>query len=175
MKNILVALERISGAPAVADVLATLSPASRTLVEGPVLVSSWFPMSVSSEIHLGIRQTVGKGTWDVNRLVGQEAARIDFQGIYKVFLRLMDYDATLDRLDGAWRQYNSQGHVRWPERHLDHATCEVVEVEGFNEGQWVSIGGRLEVILTLCGAKRVEVEVTRAWPTECRALLRWQR
>ena len=175
IRNVLVALERVAGKEVLAKVLETLSPAARTKLEGPILVSTFFPMSISAEIHAGIRQIVGNGTWAMNRKVGAEAARIDFKGVYKVFLRLMDYDATLDRLVPAFRQYNSQGEVRWLERGHDTASFEVVGVEGFNEGQWESIAGRLEAVLLLCGAKSATVTLTRAWPTECQGQLSWIR
>lgn len=76
-------------------------------------MSTFYPVALSAELHLGIRQQLGKGSWEMNR------------SIYRAFLRLLDYEATLDRLGGAWRQYNSRarcaGHdaslgsllVRW--------------------------------------------------------------
>jgi hypothetical protein len=132
-------------------------------------------VSVSAELHLGIRQVLAKGaSWEMNRKVGAEAARIDYGTIYRAFLRLLDYDATLDRFGSVWSQYNSQGEVRWTSREKDAAVCEVVGVSGFNEGQWTSVAGRIESILTMCGAKRATCTVSRPQLNGCELVMRWQ-
>ncbi len=175
IRTVLLAIENLAGKDGVKAVIETLSPASQKLLEGPILVSTFFPASLSSEIHLGIRQTIGNGNWAMNRKVGAEAASIDFKGVYKVFLRLTDYDATLDRLPGAFRQYNSQGEVRWIERGHESATFVISEIDGFNEGQWESIAGRLESVLLLCGAKSSHVALSHVGPTGCNGTLTWVR
>lgn len=174
IKTVLNAVERVAGKPGLQDVLARMVPEHVKLVEGPVLPSAYFPVAVSADIHLAIRHALGKGTWDANRRVGAEAARMDFGGVYKVFLRLADYDATLDRLGGAWKQYNSAGELHWLARGKDTASCEVQGVDGFNEGQWHSIAGRVEAIL-LCGAKRAHATVKLPLPTGAGMVLEWVR
>lgn len=174
LRNILLAVERIAGKEASQKIVASVSPTSRKILEGPILVSTFWPVEVSSELHLGIREVLGKGeSWEMNRKVGGEAARIDYGTIYRAFLKLLDYESTLDRFGGVWRQYNSRGEVRWTERKHGQAVCDVVDVAGFNEGQWTSIAGRMEAVILLSGAKRAACEVIRPRATDCTLSLRW--
>jgi hypothetical protein len=109
----------------------------------------------------------------VSYQLGIEAGRIDFGGIYRVFLRVIDFDTLLDRTERAFRQYNSHGSAQWIERTRTSAVGEVHGVSGFNDGIWHSIAGRYAGLLQLCGAKIAEVEVVDPAPTHCRFIARW--
>jgi hypothetical protein len=90
-------------------------------------------------------------------------------------LRVADYETMLRRLDRAWRQYNSQGRVLWPELDRSSGRCVVQGVEEYIEPMWHSIAGRVEGLLLLSGAKQASVTVT-SWSAEGSEFrVRWVR
>jgi hypothetical protein len=130
---------------------------------------------VSAAIHEAIRTELGGGGCIINRRAGFEAARIDFRGVYGVFIRVADFKTTLGLMGRAWRRYNTHGdvHVRFHEGQM--AQVRVDGVETYNEGMWSSVAGRAEGILTLAGAKKATAAIKSWSPTACEYELRWTR
>jgi hypothetical protein len=162
IRNIFTGVEAAFGASAVERVRAALPPSIRGQIEPMVLAGNNYPVEISAALHDVIRSVLGGGSLVANRRVGAEAARVDFGGIYRVFIRVADYETLLRGLSRAWRQYNSQGEVRWSHIGSGEARGEVVGVDGFTEPMWHSIAGRLETILVLGGARKATVAVG-AW------------
>ena len=173
VRNILLAVEGAFGAHAVERVRAALTDEVRGHVDRGVLASRMYPVGVSAELHTAIQRELGGGSIMANRRVGMEAAQIDFGGVYRVFLRMKDFRSLLEGLDRAWRQYNSRGHVRWTNIGDGTASGEIEGVDGFNEGMWHSIAGRLETILLLAGAKKASVQVNDCSPQYVKFAVRW--
>ena len=173
IKSLLQAIEKQFGAAGLATVLERVPEEIRKQLEPVVLSGRMYPVEVSAGLQRAIWQTIGRHSWQVSYELGIEAGRIDFGGIYRVFLRVIDFDTLLDRTERAFRQYNSQGHARWLDRTRTSATAEVVDVSGFNDGIWHSIAGRYAGLLLLCGAKRAEVKVVESTATSCRFVASW--
>jgi uncharacterized protein (TIGR02265 family) len=159
IRSLLAAIEVAFGAPALGRVTGALSEEVRAQLEPVVLASSFYPIAVSAAIHEAIRYSLGGGSVNANRRVGAEAARRDFSGIYRVFIRVADYNRLLEGIERAWRQYNSHGSVEWQRIGGHEARCAIREVEGFTEAMWHSIAGRFETMLLLSGAKHATVAV----------------
>ncbi len=173
VRNLLVAIESAYGPAALARVKAALPDEERRRIEPIVLASGSYPVSVSAAIHDAVRDVLGGGTFEANRRVGREAARIDFGGVYRAVLRVADYRTLLEGLDRAWRKYNSQGGVRWSRIDTGSADGEMYGVEGFTEPMWQSIAARVETILELGGAKRAAVVLVACAPEGAKVSLRW--
>jgi hypothetical protein len=173
VRSVLEGIEAAYGANALARVKAALPPAVRAEIEPSVLASKEYGVAVNAALHDAVSEVLGAGSIAANRRVGAEAARIDFRGVYSVFLRVADYETLLRRLDRAFRQYNSQGHVTWEEIRPGRAQGRIDGVEGFTEPMWQAIAGRLEALLVLAGAKRATTTVESWSSKHCAFLARW--
>jgi uncharacterized protein (TIGR02265 family) len=173
VRSMLLGLEQVSGPADVARVKAAMPPGIRRQIEPLVLASKYYPVEVSAALQEAIRTELGGGSCTMNHRIGAEAARIDFGGVYTVFLRFMDYEKTLRRLDRAWRQYNSQGEVVWKEIGKTSARAVIQGATGFNEPMWHAIAGRVEAVLLLAGAKKASTKVAD-WSAEgCTLEVAW--
>jgi len=113
LRSTLIAVEQLHGAGGVEKVKAALPAGVRTEIEPSILPVSWYPVEVAAQIHVAIRDVLGGGKWDLSHKLGALASRIDFTGLYRVFVRAVQYDTIWDRAERAWNQYNSQGDARW--------------------------------------------------------------
>lgn len=175
IRSTLKALDAVAGCEAAVQVRAALSVDVRNELAAGVIATKTHPVTTSAALHIAIRDVVGHGDCGINHRVGIEAARIDFGGIYSIFLRISEYEATLQRLAKAWRQYNSQGEVTWTTLGRGSASCRVEGTVGFNEPMWSAIAGRVAGILLLAGAATVDTRLT-AWSAEgCELAVAWSR
>jgi hypothetical protein len=173
IKSTLGAILNLHGEAAVKKVKGLLPPEVLAQIEPRVLPVTWYPVAVSASIHEAIRDALGDGGWAASHAIGFEAARIDFTGVYRIFLRAMQYDTMWDRAERAWTNYNSHGEARWVDRESGHAVARITGVSGFNVGVWEAVAGRLEGLLQLSGAKGMTVEVREPSPTDCRLDALW--
>lgn len=172
IRSLLAAVEDAFGKDGLGRVTDALDPEIRVQLEPVVLASSFYPVAVSAALHEAIRHRLGGGSVNANRRVGAEAARRDFGGIYRVFIRVADYERLLGGIERAWRQYNSHGTIEW-QRGVHEARGAIRDVDGFTEAMWHSIAGRFETMLLLSGAKHASVQVAD-WSASHAALhARW--
>ncbi len=157
-KSTLRAIEQVHGAAGLASVKAALDPALREELER-ILAVSWYPVSLSAQLHEAVRVVLGAGSWQVSRKLGQEAAKIDFTGVYRVLLRSVQYDTVFSRLELSWRNYYSLGTFTWDHRKPGSSRAVVSGVRGFNLGMWEACAGRAESLLKLTGAAAADVEL----------------
>jgi hypothetical protein len=175
IRSVLLGLERFAGAAEVERVKAAMPAEIRKLIEPMVLASKYYPVTVSAALQEAIRTELGAGSCTLNHRIGMEAARLDFGGVYIVFLRVADYETTLRRLDSAWKQYNSQGEVVWLSIGPTAARGHIRGVSGFNEPMWHAVAGRLEGIILLAGAKKASAKVLSWAPDNCVLDIGWTR
>ena len=100
LRSSLRALEQRCGIDAIARVRAQLDPALRDDFDG-LLPTKHYPPSFNAAVHAAIRDTFGGGDSTINYELGIEAARIDFGGVSSIFLRVADYETSLQRLERA--------------------------------------------------------------------------
>ncbi len=171
-KSTLAALEKLHGAQALTAVKASLDAAARDALE-QVLSVSWYPVSLSAALHEAIRDVVGRGDWEASRAIGREAARIDYTGVYRVVLRSIQYDSIFARLEMAWRNYYTHGVFSWTRVGPASTHVTVKDARGFNAGMWIACAGRTEELLTLTGARTVDVTVREPNDTGCEFDVMW--
>lgn len=174
VRSVLIAVENLAGKEGLERVTRALpSDVKKTVADG-VLATTMYPVTVSAALHLAIHDELGHGTWVMNHRVGAAAARVDYGGVYRTILRaFVNYDSVIDRLAQSFRQYNSQGDVRWIERGPGLAKGRVSGVAGYNEGMWWSVGGRVEELLRMCGAKSASTRPFECDETSCLLVARW--
>jgi hypothetical protein len=172
IKSTLEAIATLHGEAQLASVRDRIPAHLRAQIEPRVLPVAWYPVEVTAALHEAIRDVLGGGRWEASHRIGVEAARIDFTGVYRVFLRSMQYDTMWDRAERAWTNYNSQGTPRWTERGPGHARGIITGVSGFNVGIWEAVAGRLEGLLQMSGARgaTIEVKASSATGAELHAL-----
>jgi len=159
IRGLLNAIDLAFGAGASRRITGSLAPDIRAALEPVVLASSMYPIEVANAIHEAVRTQLGGGSLSASRKLGAVAARDDFSGVYRVFIRIADYQRLLQGIERAWRQYNSRGEVSWTLRGESEADCAIRDVSGFSEAMWHSIAGRFETMLVLSGAKHASVVV----------------
>lgn len=91
IKSTLAAIEKLHGAAVQKELIASLPAEMRDRIT-PVLPVQWYPVEIVAAIHAAVRDRIGRGSWEASHAIGVEAARIDFTGIYRVFLRAVQYD-----------------------------------------------------------------------------------
>ncbi len=153
VRTLLLAIQSEYGDEALAKVKGALPEPVQRELEKPVLASATYPIEVSASLHEAIRTQLGGGTFVVNRKLGIAAARMDFSGVHRVFIRVADYETLLHATARAWVRYNSHGRVEWSHITARSATGTVRYVLGYTEAMWHAIAGRIETILILGGAK----------------------
>ncbi len=171
--SLLQALEKELGPEAKATVLGAAPEEVRCAVEGGLVASRFYPVELNAALQQAIYDTVGAQSWELSHALGVIAARLDFGGVYRIFLRAISNDRLWNGIERAFRQYNSQGLGRWLERTDGSARGIITGVEGYNEGLWQSVAGRCQGLLALAGAKRPRVYVIRCDSTECELRATW--
>lgn len=173
IRGLLSAIDVAFGPGASSRIVDALAPEIRTMLEPVVLASSMYSIEVPCAIHEAVRLHLGGGSVAANRKLGAAAARDDFRGVYRIFIRIADYPRLLQGIERAWRQYNSQGAVSWTRRGDSEADCVIREVSGYSEAMWHSVAARFETMLLLSGAKHASVAVDD-WSDEHASLrARW--
>lgn len=140
--------------------IAALPPDTRDAIYPVVLAASTYDIHHQSAIHEAVRTILGRGGYDANRRIGARAAKIDFGGVYRVFVLAASYERLLGGADRAFRQYNSQGYVTWPILRRGEARGHVGGVVGYTDAMWHALAGRLETLLLLGGARSAQVRLT---------------
>jgi hypothetical protein len=175
VRSLLLGLEQATSPADVARVRAAMPEVHRRALEPVVLASKSYPVPVIAAIQEAIRTELGGGGCVINRRAGFEAARLDFSGVYGLFVRVADFQTTLRLMGRAWKRYNSHGEVTVRFHEGQTARVCVDGVAGYNEGMWNSVAGRAEGILTLAGAKKATAAIVSWSPTGCEYQLRWTR
>ena len=173
LRGLLAAIEQEYGTEGLTRVRAALPADVRLRLEAPVEPDAQFPIAVPAALHDAIRSELGKGDLAANRRVGEIAARADFGGVFRAFIRVADYGTLLRATERAWQRYNSHGRVEWPFIGKGQATATIKHVKGYTEPMWEGIAGRLEAVLTLGGAKDAKVTVDEWTEHDVRYRLRW--
>ncbi|AKV00581.1 hypothetical protein AKJ09_07244 [Labilithrix luteola] len=175
VRSILLGVETLWGPSGLERVKDALAPEIRSQIEPLVLSADWYDVTVPAAIHVAVKETVGNGSWRYSRDIGREAGRVDWKGVHRIFLRAFSYDTIFERVERAWRQYQSQGVVTWKRYGDTRASGIVTDVQGLNEGIWLSVAGRLEVLFEFAGAKTSLCELVRFTSNDAVFDLAWKK
>jgi hypothetical protein len=173
IRSLFEAIRKLRGEEGLAAVLEAVPADVRDELEPRVVASRFYPVRVSASLQQAVHDTIGHGHWTLSHQLGVEAAHIDFSGVYRIFIRTLGDDTLWNAIERAFQQYNSQGEAKWLDRRRGRARGVVTGVEGYNEGMWQSVAGRVEGLLTLAGARGASVEVRNPRPDGCELEAIW--
>jgi hypothetical protein len=165
-RSTFLAVRKLHGDAGLTALLAALPQPIRAQLEPDVMPMHWYPIEVSAGLHLGIRDTFGKGDWAHSHTVGVEAANIDFTGIYKVLIRTVSVERIWGKIEQVWGNYNSKGLCERLEVKPGYARIRISGVTGFNLGMWNAVAGRAQALLQMTGLRGPNVSVTQSNTTQ---------
>jgi len=172
IRSLLLAIEKLHGPERLKAVKGAVPKHVREQVEH-VLPVQWYDVEVSASLQIAVRDVLGGGKWDESHRIGVEAARIDFGGLYRVFVRAVSYETIWDRAPRIWSQYNSQGSAEWTDRREGYALGRIRGASGYNLGLWQSVAGRMEGMLQMTGLKTATVTVKESSSTYAKLEAMW--
>jgi len=167
------AIEKVHGAAGRMAVEERLPESLRGLLQDAIVPVGWYPVELSAQMHVAVRDLFGRGSWTASRVLGREAAKIDFGGVYRVLLRAVPHATLWERVGLAWTQYNSGGISRWEVAGPGLVVGHVTEVAGYNEGMWEAAAGRLETMLERSGVRARSVSLYDCTPHSVRGEVLW--
>jgi hypothetical protein len=173
LRSLLQAIERVHGHESLEAVRRAVPPQLLEQIEPRILPVQWYPVEISAAFQVAVRDVLGSGKWDEAHRLGVAAAKIDFGGIYRIFVRTVSYETIWDRSSRAWAQYNSQGSAQWTDRREDGASGIVRGAAGYNMGLWQSVAGRTEGMLQMTGLRAASVSIEEASSTYCKFQAMW--
>ena len=135
---------------------------------------AWFPTQTLVEL-LDRCPRGQSSTSELGRKLGRAAVRATFRRLFPASAATLSPQSTLTALPRIWAQYHGWGGLEISSEDDTHATITVT-APVMSEGLHGLVGGMLEQLLLLCGAKDVNLELLscRERPgTCCRVALSW--
>ncbi len=105
-------VQKFFGPAGYSRLIASLSPEARAALEHGVLISSWYPVSLSVEMLLAIDELFGKGDLDLCRVMGNHSARIGLSSVYESFGKERDAHFANRMTPVMWKQYYDAGEMQ---------------------------------------------------------------
>lgn len=147
---------RVREAGVEAALLSTLSEGDRAVYERFV-ATDWVDEAFANRLYGDATPLVYGGGRMALRRFGQEAARADLGGVYRVVVRFMTVPALADRAATLWSKYHDCGTAR-ADRAGERAMRFVVEEHpGLGENTRETLAGWLAGAVELTGASNVRV------------------
>src|SRR5271168_2006927 len=101
----LAAIKARAGEQELAKIVKALSQQSRTLFEGPIYSSTWYPLDAFTEfLDVDIRETAG-GDREVLRERSEKVIEKQLSGIYKVFVKVGTPGFVITRISAVHATY----------------------------------------------------------------------
>ncbi len=118
------------GEKGLARVVEALSPEHRSYLRDDVIISSWYPFSLSEDIMSCAERILGNNDGALCREVGAASCRFGFETVYKKFATASDPRKAIAAFSGVlWKNYWDTGRVE--ARSLDPGHTEI-ELHDFN-------------------------------------------
>jgi hypothetical protein len=140
-----------------------------------ILATSTYPVSLLNLMTIEGAKLAGVPELDFARRAGRFAAKEGLNGVYRVFVRILDTNTVLSKATGLWSTIWTAGKMS-AERTSDHSA--IVRLRGFPRTERVlceRISGWIEHIAEMTGAKpSVEhTHCTNDGAGECEWRLSW--
>jgi hypothetical protein len=144
------------GAEAAQRFLARLAPGTReTLLHE--LATSWIPIEQEEEIFRIAADCLYPGDPEALRRLGQSVAEDNFNGIYKIFLRIPTPEFIIRRIPQTWSTLHDEGQACVEDYHDNCGTLVARSIPDLPAVQREYICGYIVGILSLTSAKRISV------------------
>lgn len=160
------------GAELEAQVRARLSPAAFSVYQ-KALTTEWIELGHEAEIFSVAAQLLFFGERSPLQRLGEEVARIQFSGIYRIFLLVPTLEYVVKQVSKAWKTLYDQGDVRVEGLSGKRGTLVAQGLPELSRIQREYIGGYLSGVLSLTGAKNVRVTRQENDPQAWKWTLEW--
>ena len=101
----------LHGEPGIKKLRAQLQPATRAIVDGNVLKSSWYPFEAFVDLTVSIDKLFGKGDLALAKELGRYGAEANLKTIYRLFYKLGSVKWIIERAAAVWRTYYDSGYL----------------------------------------------------------------
>jgi hypothetical protein len=140
------------------EVVETLSPATRSVLERPIITSNMYPYETFTDLLRGIDAKLGRGDLKLCREIGDAAARQDMSGVFKVMLAVLSPRTTLQRSNLFWSKYCDTGSLVVVSDDPDDTRIRLEGFTGIDEAHCQLMVGWIGRFAMMTGGKDVVVE-----------------
>jgi uncharacterized protein (TIGR02265 family) len=145
-----------------AELLASLEPRVRTLVEGDgLLVSSMYPIEYQHRFLEAFAALVGDEAPARLHAMGVVVAETDLGGVYRMFIWAASVPRTLQVLSKVWNNYFSTGHATWHPEGPGDGTM-LIKDRHQHPLHHPIVSGYIETAMRLAGGKKGLVDRVEA-------------
>ena len=141
--------------------LQNVSPETRKVISASILVSSWYPFSVSVEAMVAADRLFGKGDFEIVRATGRASAQLALQGVHQSFAREHDPSFVIKMAPLLWTQYYDSGRMEAESISQEGAVTRVFEFAEPHRTLCVGIIGWMEAAIEIWGGTEVRVDETK--------------
>jgi len=157
-------------------VLEALKPQWRPLLEGDVLMSSWYPLSILIDLSETADRVLAKGDLALCRTIGRETARLALQGVHRSFAREGDPSFVIRVTPLLWSQYYDSGRSETESTGPSSARTSFHDFAEPHRAICLGILGWLEAANEIWGGRDVRVaeKKCRCWKDDrCEFEMQW--
>jgi len=145
-------LERVRGVETRRQVTAGLPEDVRAaLRNGEIVAMGWYSIEWYGSVHAAARAVCGPS---VSREIGREAARSDFNTIYRFILKFLSPATLLKKSSNIFALFCDEGKVTAATKP-GSARIHYSDCSGACRGMWETVLGSTELMIELCGGRGV--------------------
>lgn len=158
-------------------VLEALPESDRSLLEGAVLTSTWYPFEVNKRLDEAITGALGGGQREFFESIGARSAQENLSGPHRAFLTPGNPARFMGSTDRIYQFYYDTGSREFEATGPDSGVMTTHEADTFSETDCLTVIGWYKEALKMCGATAVEIEEEQCrarGDDVCRYRIRWQ-
>ncbi len=146
------------GEEGLARVMEALSPEHRSYLRDDVIVSSWYPFSLSEDIMACAERVLGKNDGSLCREAGAASCRFGFETAYKEFATAPDIDKAIASFSKIlWKSYWDTGRLEVRSPSPGYTEVELCDFDVPHPTLCQVLIGFFETALKIWGASHVLV------------------
>jgi hypothetical protein len=176
LKSRLAFVEQHSGKPAVARVLATLSPDVQRILR-MLFTSNWYPFDIGRALDDAIVQVLGGGRPEFFERLGEASAEANLATIHSSYLTKGDAHGFLAKSPSIYSLYYETGRREYQRAGPKEAVLVTHDAETFSAPDCLTVVGWYRKALEMCGvpgARVVEEECRAKGGAVCRYRVSWE-
>ena len=151
-------LQKAQGESSWERLLAELSPETRSALSDGVLISSWYPLAVSTELMSVADRMFARGDLGLAREMGRHSAKVALQGVHQSFARENDPSFVLRMAPLLWSQYYDSGQLEAIQTGRASAVTRVLDFEEPHVAICLGLVGWIEAAIEIWGGVDVMVD-----------------
>ena len=152
------------GDPGIAKVREALKPETRSILEGVVIKSRWFPFEAFVDLNEAIDRVFGTGDLAIVRQLGRFGADANLTTVYRLFYMVGTVKWILDRAARLWDLHYDSGKLLVVRHPGNEVELRIVKFATPHRAHCLSVCGWAERSVELSGGKDVKLV-----ETACRA------